>query len=489
MIESLIDKQDTFEIVRDQIAAILVLESANQQVLATAAGKDPNDWKLRIFLERANPWEQWLNDQNDKSPIVNIWFDTLGFDPKASNVMERQKGDGVFNIDCYGIGISADKPAGGHGPGDEAAAFASQKTYRLVRNILMAAQYTYLGLQGLVGGRWPQKGTAFQPQIDNRAMPQVTGMRLALEASFNEFSPQVVPERLEYIAIDVTDDQEAVLVKADYEFAPGELPDTGETPPAIATAAVIETLIDKQDTFEIVRDQIAAILKLESGIQQALAADAGKDPDDWKLRVFLERANPWEQWLNVQGDNVAALDKSPIVNVWFDNINYDRKASNIMERQKGDGVFNIDCYGFGVSSDNLAGGHNPGDEASALASQKACRLVRNILMAAQYTYLGLQGTVWGRWPQNITAFQAQLNNQAAQQVLGTRLALLSGFNEFSPQYVAETLSLISIDVTDDQEVVLLEADYLFPGFRVRVDSSGNVRVTQTADTRVTRELI
>ena len=218
MIETLIDKLDSFEIVRDQIAAILLLESANQQILATAAGKDPNDWKLRVFLERANPWETWLNGQSDTSPIINIWFDTLGFDPKASNVMERQKADGVFNIDCYGLGISTDKPAGGHDPGDKAAAFASQKAYRLVRNILMAAEYTYLGLQGTVWGRWPQNVTAFQPQLDNQAMQQVMGTRLALRASFNEFAPQVAAVPLEYISIDINDDQQVLLAEADYQF-------------------------------------------------------------------------------------------------------------------------------------------------------------------------------------------------------------------------------------------------------------------------------
>ena len=58
-------------------------------------------------------------------------------------------------------------------------------------------------------------------------------------------------------------------------------------------------LIDKQDSFEIVRDQIAAILKTEITSQIALATTAGKpNPDDWKLRIFSERANPWEQFLN-----------------------------------------------------------------------------------------------------------------------------------------------------------------------------------------------
>ena len=223
-IDSLIDKQDNFEIVRDQIAAILVSEVAAQMVLASAAAKNPDDWKLRIFSERSNPWEQWLNDQSDTSPIVNIWFDNTSYDEKSSNVMERQTTNGIYNIDCYGFGLSADVPAGGHTPGDREAAFEAQRAFRLVRNILMSDQYVYLGLRGLVGQRWPQAGTSFQPQLDGRAMQQIFATRFALRVSFNEFAPQITPEALEFLSIDVlrTEDGEIVL-EADYDYTATQL--------------------------------------------------------------------------------------------------------------------------------------------------------------------------------------------------------------------------------------------------------------------------
>ena len=216
-------------------------------------------------------------------------------------------------------------------------------------------------------------------------------------------------------------------------------------------------LIDKQDNFEVIRDQIAAIITTETANQQILALAAAKNPDLWKLRVFAERANPWEQFLNTQDD------KSPIVNVWYDNSSFDGAASNVVERQKAEGVFNIDCIGFGVSENNPAGGHTPGDKDAALTSQRALRLVRNILMSAEYTYLGLRGLVWQRMPQSVTSFQPQLGDQGAQQIVGTRLALRVAFNEFSPQYTPETLELLSIDVlrTEDGQIVL-EADYEYP---------------------------
>lgn len=220
---------------------------------------------------------------------------------------------------------------------------------------------------------------------------------------------------------------------------------------------MIQTLIDKQDNFEIIRDQIAAILKLESTNQQALAVLAGKDPDDWKLRVFTERSNPWEQFLT------KPTDRSPLVNIMFDNSTFDPKASNIVERQKSETVYNIDCYGFAVCTDEPTGGHKPGDRESAFETQRAVRLVRNILMASENTYLQLRGTVWTRWPQAITSFQPQIDGRQAQQVVGARIALRVGFNEFSPQYVAETLELLTVDVKrlEDGQIVV-EADYEYP---------------------------
>lgn len=218
-ISTLIDKQDNFELVRNQIAAILVLEVASQMALATTAGKDPNDWKLRIFTERSNPWEQFLNDQTDTSPLVNIWYDNSNFNKSSSNVMERQKSESVFNIDCYGFGISSDVAVGGHDPGDREAAFEVQKALRLVRNILMAAEYTYLGMRGLVWLRWPQSITAFQPEINGQQIQQISGARIALNVDFSEFSPQYVEETLEYLSVDVKRAEDgSIVLEADYSY-------------------------------------------------------------------------------------------------------------------------------------------------------------------------------------------------------------------------------------------------------------------------------
>ncbi len=216
---ALIDKQDTFEIVRDQLATILVLEVANQMALAVIAIKDPALWDLKIFTERSNPWEQFLNDADNVTPIVNVWFDNESFDNARSNVVERQSTTGVFNIDCYGFGVSQDDGAG-HKPGDLEASLEVQRAIRLVRNILMAAENTYLGLpRGTAWDRMPGSITVFQPTIDAQQVQQIVGARLALSVTYNEFSPQIDGVNLDEIGVEVsrTEDGQIVL-NADYQY-------------------------------------------------------------------------------------------------------------------------------------------------------------------------------------------------------------------------------------------------------------------------------
>lgn len=222
MITTLIDKQDNFEVVRDQIAQILANEVAGQKILAVAAGKDPDDFDLKIFTERSNPWEQFLNDPppgTGRSPIINVWFDSETFPEGVGGTVERQRADGLFNIDCYGFAVSADVEAGGHAPGDKAAAIEAQRAFRLVRNILMAATYTYLDLRGVVAQRWPQSVEVFQPEINSRSVQQIVAARLVLRVTYNEFAPQVEPVTLEFVSVDVKRAEDgSVIAETDYDF-------------------------------------------------------------------------------------------------------------------------------------------------------------------------------------------------------------------------------------------------------------------------------
>lgn len=214
-------------------------------------------------------------------------------------------------------------------------------------------------------------------------------------------------------------------------------------------ALIDEPLFGTQDNVELVRDQIAAILKLELVRQGEL----GLAPVP---RVFVERSSPWG----------AAIEEpareEPIVNVWFDTESFDGAASNSIERQKSDATFNVDVYAFAPSRET-GPGHTPADEAAALACQKTMRVVRRILMSGQYTWLGLRGLVWRRWPQTLGMFQPQIDQRSARRVIAARLALLVSFNEFSPQVVGETLETLTVEVkrAETGEVYLL-AQYPSP---------------------------
>jgi len=219
-IPTLIDKQDGFEIVRDKIAEILLAEIASQKSLATAGGENPALWDIRIFTERSDAWEQWINEQSDTRPICNIWFDDSFFPPGTGNVVSRQKSDSTFNVDLYGYGRSSDDPDGGHVPGDKEATFEAHRALRLVRNILMASEYTYLGLRQLVWRRWVKSRTIFKPEYNGRPLQSVMAARLVFLVEHEETSPQAEATTLEYVSTTFERSETGeVYLKADFDYS------------------------------------------------------------------------------------------------------------------------------------------------------------------------------------------------------------------------------------------------------------------------------
>jgi hypothetical protein len=230
--------------------------------------------------------------------------------------------------------------------------------------------------------------------------------------------------------------------------------------------AQITQLIDRLDNLERVRDQIAAILLVEQANQQTLAIAASKDPEQWRLRIFSERSNPWE----VFGEpSHPKYDPAPIINVVFDSESFDKSTGNSVERQKASATFNIDCYAQAVAEDDASGpGFKAGDEAAAKEAHRAARLVRSILMAGTYTYLGFPrnpgAVVWGRWVQSVTTFQPQSGGQTIEHVVAARVAFQVEFNEFSPQVEGQLLELVSASVRRAETgEILFAADYPISG--------------------------
>ncbi len=218
----------------------------------------------------------------------------------------------------------------------------------------------------------------------------------------------------------------------------------------------IPALMTGEDNFEVVRDQIAGLIKANADEQVILAA-AEPDPSLWELRVFTERSNAWEQFVNIDV-NDAAANFSPIVNVWFDRSQFPGATGNTVDYQRSSSTFNIDIVGFASSADDGGTGQIPGDQEAALVNQRGIRFVRRILMAAENRHLQLDRTVVGnRWIQSITSFQPQLDSNPAQQIVGSRIAFTVEFLEFAPSAdLSNLLEEIRIDVhrTEDGEIVL-----------------------------------
>jgi len=193
----LIDKKDNWELIRDEIASILAVETINQQAKALAAGKDPELWKFRVFIERSNPWEMLSEDDEILSPIVNVWFDSLTFMSRGSSTTSRQQSDNtIYNIDIIAAAKSEKTVEDGHKSADKSATLACQRIMRLVRNILFSIpadstqpgdDYYFLNLKGVVGGRRLQAIRSFQADHDNQALPVSAG-RLILEVQHIETS-------------------------------------------------------------------------------------------------------------------------------------------------------------------------------------------------------------------------------------------------------------------------------------------------------------
>ena len=221
----LIDKQDNFEIVDLKIAEILAQATIDQQALATTAGEDPELWKFNVFSERFNPWEVF-EDNGEPVPVVNVWYDTSNFNPSDGDTVSRQKDDASYNIDMYALTQASDNVSGGHNPGDESTILELHRIVRLVRNIIMHPDNTFLQLtqtigvkeQRLVWRRWINSKEIFQPQIGDRPVQGVIAARINLSVSFNEVSVIENFEPLEVVGVTAKRAEDGkIIFEADFD--------------------------------------------------------------------------------------------------------------------------------------------------------------------------------------------------------------------------------------------------------------------------------
>lgn len=220
LITTLIDKQDSNELVRDQIAAILAVEVANQRTLAIADGKDPDDYSFSVYIERSKLWE------SGEMPLVNVLFDNDRFDNRNSNMLDRQRATGTFYIDCY-----AKKNTTDDNEGDELSSKEADRIARLVRNIIMSNEYFQLALghrelgvgNNIVSRRYVMRREKFQPDIRNEAYENIIACRVMVEVEYDEFSPQTETEDFELLIHSCKrSDDDKVLFVTEHDMAEEE---------------------------------------------------------------------------------------------------------------------------------------------------------------------------------------------------------------------------------------------------------------------------
>jgi hypothetical protein len=226
----------------------------------------------------------------------------------------------------------------------------------------------------------------------------------------------------------------------------------------------LQSLIDSQDNRELVRDQVAAILKIESDAQVVLAGQAAKDQRLWRLRVFSERSAPW----NAFSSEEECDHRIPIVNVWVESTGFEKPRSNPISSQTATSTVHIDCYGFGVATETMQG-HDSADLVAIREAERACRLCRRILMSGFYSYLGFpqqkslpegqEQVCFGRWVANITSFQPTANDVPVERVAAIRIDLEVTHAEHGPEYVGQPLESLALTLERAPDGEWLSAEY------------------------------
>lgn len=166
--------------------------------------------------------------------------------------------------------------------------------------------------------------------------------------------------------------------------------------------SLINTSIPTQG-FEIVRDTIGAVLKIELEKQKTLKGF------DYPINVYTERSAPFDQTEEV------------MIMVSLDSANYTN--TNEMSTH-GLTSFNVDIYASAKQTPLMQGGY-----ASSKKRDFFLGMVRYILQDHHYKTLGLPlGTIMGTYVEGFEIFEVS-NNQDANFVKMSRLSFSVRINE------------------------------------------------------------
>lgn len=174
---TLLSEKDNIEVIREQIAALLLLEIENQKSLANEkAVPDARDFDISVFLENDDPL-QCIDESDDIFPLVNVSLD--GVAERSAASVNKQNMSATFFIDVYASGNGAENADFG-----AEASLKAWKVARIVRRILRAEVNTYLRLRGVVSK------VSFKFQSGEPSAPQsairVKMVRVSLDVDYSE---------------------------------------------------------------------------------------------------------------------------------------------------------------------------------------------------------------------------------------------------------------------------------------------------------------
>lgn len=195
---------DNIEVIREQIAALLVLDLKEQYRLAKEA-EDPNkkDYDVSVFVEKDNPI-QFVEKAENPFPLVNVSLESAEQAGSTATV-NRQSMTATFYVDVYATGNADSLEDKGM-----KASMKAWKTARLVRRILRAETNTYLRLRGIVGG----VSLSFQSgePADVQSAIRVKMVRVTAKVDYTENVEITSGPGIEVISMTVKDDTGEVIV-------------------------------------------------------------------------------------------------------------------------------------------------------------------------------------------------------------------------------------------------------------------------------------
>ena len=212
----------------------------------------------------------------------------------------------------------------------------------------------------------------------------------------------------------------------------------------------IKTLLNTPDNSEIIRDQIAAILKAEFLKQKELSEIENIDNKlDFDINVYVENSRPW--LLLNENTNKKHF---PLVNVSLQEIRKD--SGGVSGNIKYIATYNIDCWGCGNYQSENESEWVPDDNLAAKMAWTTARITRSILMSGFYVFLGLRNIVRKRDIESITAVIPKGLENSAIAILACRIIFKVDLHENSPEADGVLFNGISFKSTDNGEVIFID---------------------------------